>query len=132
MSAVSSNSNEIKAWPSEIRLSKDKKSLKISFDTGVAYQISAELLRVMSPSAELRGHSEAERKTVGGKRNVMISAIEAIGNYAIRLSFDDHHSTGIYTWTLLADLGAQQITHLENYNAELAAKGLSRDFPGQR
>ena len=120
------------AWPTEIRLAKDKRSLTISLDNGEVHTIPAELLRVMSPSAEVRGHSEAERKTIGGKRNVAILSIEPMGNYAIRLGFDDMHSTGIYTWVLLADLGANGAAHYAAYEHELAEKGLDRDRPGQR
>ena len=126
MSAVAST-----VWPTEIRLSKDKRHLKVGFEDGASYDISAELLRVMSPSAEVRGHSEAERKTVGGKRNVSIIAIDAVGNYAIRLSFDDMHSTGIYSWSYLAELGSGQDAYLKTYCDELEKKGLSRDRPGQ-
>ena len=68
--------------------------------------LSAELLRVTSPSAEVQGHSEAERKTVGGKRNVTILSVDPVGNYAVRLGFDDMHSTGIYSWAFLRDLGS--------------------------
>ena len=120
------------AWPTEIRLSKDKRTLTLSFDDGSVHSLSAELLRVMSPSAEVKGHSEAERKTVGGKRNVAILTIEPVGNYAVRLGFDDMHATGIYSWALLHDLGANRQSHWAGYERELAAKGLDRDRPGQR
>lgn len=117
-------------WPTEIRLSKDRRTLTIAFDDGAAYDLSAELLRVASPSAEVQGHSEAERKTVGGKRNVMILAVDAVGNYAVRLAFDDMHSTGIYSWDFLHDLGANAQARFQAYCDDLAAKGLDRDRPG--
>ena len=119
-------------WPTEIRLAKDRRHLKVSFDDGSAFEISAELLRVLSPSAEVRGHSEAERKTVGGKRAVEIVNVEPVGNYAVRLTFDDMHSTGIYTWPFLNDLGHNGDGRMEAYSSELVAKGLDRDRPGMR
>jgi DUF971 family protein len=117
-------------WPTEIRLTQDKATLKVCFDDGETYDISAELLRVSSPSAELQGHSEAQRKTIGGKRNVLIIKVEPIGNYAVRLTFDDMHSTGIYTWPFLQKLGAGQEQAMAVYESELAVKGLSRDVFG--
>lgn len=120
------------AWPVEIRLAKDRRSLTVSFDDGASYSLSAELLRVTSPSAEVQGHSEAERKTVGGKRNVSILSIDAVGNYAVRIAFDDMHNTGIYSWAFLHDLGLNQNTRLQSYLDDLAAKGLDRDKPGVR
>ncbi len=119
-------------WPTEIRLSPDKRMLKIAFGEAGAYEIDAELLRVQSPSAEVRGHTEAERKTVGGKRNVLIVGVEPVGNYAIRLRFDDGHDTGIYAWAYLHDLGANRAARFKAYLAELSAKGLDRDLPGQK
>src|SRR5688500_1738530 len=83
-------------WPTEIRLSKDKRSLHIAFDDGTAFSLPAEYLRVTSPSAEVQGHSPAERKTVPGKREVAILGVEPVGNYAVKLVFDDMHDTGIY------------------------------------
>ena len=121
-----------KAWPSEIRLSAGKKTLVVSFDDGRSTPLSAEYLRVMSPSAEVQGHSAAERKTVGGKINVTILAVEPVGNYAVRLVFDDMHNTGLYTWSYLDALGAEQSERWAGYLAELASKGLSRERPGQK
>jgi DUF971 family protein len=120
------------AWPLEIRLSKDRRALHVSFDDGEAFSLSAELLRVTSPSAELQGHSEAQRKTVGGKRNVTILSVDPVGNYAVRLGFDDMHSTGIYSWVFLRDLGVNAERRLQDYLDELQAKGLDRDRPGMR
>ncbi|WP_434957205.1 MULTISPECIES: gamma-butyrobetaine hydroxylase-like domain-containing protein [unclassified Labrys (in: a-proteobacteria)] len=121
-----------KAWPTELRLSKDKKTLTVSFDDGRSHAFSAEMLRVMSPSAEVQGHSAAERKTVGGKINVAILSLDPVGNYAVRISFDDMHNTGLFTWTYLAELGREKESRWASYLADLQEKGLSRERPGQR
>jgi DUF971 family protein len=118
---------EPKRWPTELRLSKDKRSLRIAFDDGTAFDLPAEYLRVASPSAEVQGHSPSERKTVPGKRNVEIIAVEPVGNYAVKLRFDDMHDTGIYGWDYLYELGAGHAEKWQNYLADLDAKGLSRD-----
>src|SRR5690349_6835370 len=99
------------AWPTELRLSKDKKTLAIAFDSGERYELAAEYLRVKSPSAEVQGHAPEERKTVGGKRDVMILDVLPVGNYAVRLVFDDMHSTGIFGWDYLRDLGANHAAY---------------------
>ena len=114
-------------WPTELRLAKDRKSLTIAFEDGAQHALSAEYLRVTSPSAEVQGHSPEERKTIGGKRNVMILNVQAVGNYAVRLTFDDMHSSGIYGWDYLDALGREQEERWEAYLAELAAKGMSRE-----
>ena len=114
------------AWPSELRLRKDRKILVISFDNDESYQLSAEYLRVRSPSAEVQGHSPAERRVVGGKRDVQISELHPVGNYAVRLVFDDLHSTGIFTWDYLLELGRNHETYWRQYLGELREKGLSR------
>jgi DUF971 family protein len=116
-------------WPTELRLSKDKKVLDVAFDNGESFALEAEYLRVTSPSAEVQGHSPDERKTVPGKRNVAILEVNPIGNYAVRLVFDDMHSTGIYSWDYLAELGRAHARRWQDYLDELAAKGLSRDPP---
>ena len=115
------------AWPTELRLSKDRKVLTVAFDTGQKFELSAEYLRVKSPSAEVQGHSPAERKTVGSKKDVAILEVTPIGNYAVRLSFDDMHSTGIYSWPYLSELGQNKTKLWQEYLDELAAKGLSRE-----
>jgi DUF971 family protein len=122
----------VNAWPTEIRLSQDKRLLTVSFDDGAVHELPAELLRVMSPSAEVQGHSAAERKTVGGKERVTIVGVEPVGNYAVRLVFDDMHSTGLYTWAYLAELGENKADRWNAYLADLRSKGLSRDRPGQK
>lgn len=119
-------------WPTEIRLSKDRRTLTVSFDNGETHALSAEYLRVFSPSAEVQGHSPDERVTVGGKANVEILAVEPIGNYAVKLNFDDMHSTGIYTWAYLAKLGREHDTRWSEYLKELSEKGLSREAPKPR
>ena len=120
------------AWPVEIRLPKDRRTLRVAFDDSRTFDLPAELLRVTSPSAEVQGHSEAERKTVGGKRNVTILSVDPVGNYAVRIGFDDMHSTGIYSWAFLHDLGENAERRFQDYLDDLQAKGLDRDRPGVR
>ena len=114
-------------WPTELRLAKDKKSLAVTFEGGERFTLAAEYLRVTSPSAEVQGHSANERKTVPGKRNVAILEVQQIGNYAVRLVFDDMHSTGIYSWDYLCELGRTHKRVWQEYIDELASKNLSRD-----
>jgi DUF971 family protein len=102
------------------------------FDDGSGFALPAELLRVASPSAEVQGHSDAERKTVGGKRNVTILSVDSVGNYAVRIGFDDMHNTGIYSWAFLHDLGVNATARFQEYLDDLAAKNLDRDKPGVR
>jgi len=116
-----------KRWPTEIRLSKDGRTLHVAFDDGTAFALAAEYLRVLSPSAEVQGHSPSERRTVPGKRDVAIIGVEPVGNYAVRLSFDDLHATGLYGWDYLHALGANRDENWRTYLAELDAKGLSRE-----
>ena len=124
--------NAPQAWPTELRLSKDRQALSITFDNGEAFELPAELLRVRSPSAEVQGHSPDERKTVAGKRDVAILAVHPVGNYAVRLVFDDLHSTGIFSWDYFRQLGRDRERSWRDYLDELAAKGLSRDPPARR
>jgi DUF971 family protein len=119
-------------WPVEIRLAKERRTLNVTFDDGHSFSLSAELLRVTSPSAEVQGHSEVERKTVGGKRNVAILSVDPVGNYAVRIGFDDMHTTGIYSWAFLHDLGINAEQRFRNYLDDLSAKSLDRDKPGVR
>ncbi|HUZ92208.1 MAG TPA: DUF971 domain-containing protein [Methylocella sp.] len=118
-------------WPSEIRLRENGRLLRISFGNGVTHDLSAEYLRVMSPSAELQGHRPEERVTIGGKRHCSITGIEPVGAYAVRLMFDDLHSTGLFTWRYLYELGSRQAEKWALYESDLKAKGLSRDKAGQ-
>ena len=124
--------NVTAAWPVEIRLVKDRRALNVAFDDGHTFSLPAELLRVTSPSAEVQGHSESQRKTVGGKRNVTILSVDPVGNYAVRIGFDDMHSTGIYSWAFLRDLGLNAERRFQDYLDDLSAKGLDRDRPGAR
>jgi DUF971 family protein len=119
-------SSAARAWPTEIKLHKDRKTLTVAFDNGEVHALAAEYLRVKSPSAEVQGHAPEERKTVPGKRNVAILEVLPIGNYAVRLVFDDLHSTGIYSWDYLLELGRNHATYWQDYLDDLAAKGLSR------
>ena len=119
-------------WPTELRLHKDRKQLSVVFSDGQAFDLSAEYLRVKSPSAEEQGHSPDERKTVAGKINVAILEVLPVGNYAVRLVFDDLHSTGIYSWDYLADLGRSHAQYWRDYLDELAGKNLSREPPPRR
>ncbi len=132
MSSVSDDVKPAAAWPVEIRLLKDRRALHVIFDDGAEFNLPAELLRVTSPSAEVQGHSEAQRKTVGGKRNVTILSVDPVGNYAVRLGFDDMHNTGIYSWAFLRDLGVDAERRFQDYLDELQAKALDRDKPGMR
>jgi DUF971 family protein len=120
------------SWPTEIRLSKDRKLLTVAFDNGESHALPAEYLRVFSPSAEVQGHSPAQRQTVGGKAKVEIIRVEPVGNYAVKLHFDDLHNTGIYAWSYLLRLGREQGPLWAGYLEELAAKGLSRERAGTR
>ena len=113
-------------WPTELRVNKDRNSLRVAFDDGGTFDLPAELLRVMSPSAEVQGHSAEERVTVPGKRAVKIVRLEPVGTYAARIVFDDGHDTGLYTWTYLRELGEGAEVRWHSYLEELAAKGLSR------
>jgi DUF971 family protein len=121
--------SETGPWPSELRLHKDRRALTVSFQSGQSFELPAEYLRVRSPSAEVQGHSPDERKTVGGKREVAILEVLPVGNYAVRLVFDDMHSTGIYSWDYLHELGSTQAANWQDYLDDLAAKGLSREPP---
>jgi DUF971 family protein len=113
-------------WPTELRLQKNRKMLAVTFDNGESFRLPAELLRVRSPSAEVQGHSPAERRVVAGKRDVQILELHPVGNYAVRLVFDDLHSTGIFSWDYLFELGSNQETYWRQYLDELAEKKLSR------
>ena len=119
-------SDTAKVWPTELRLREDKKTLHIAFDNGEAHDFSAEYLRVCSPSAEVQGHSPSQKKTVPNKRNVGIMKLEPVGNYAVRIHFDDMHNTGIFSWSYFLELANERDKHWGAYLAELEEKGLSR------
>ena len=114
-------------WPTELRVSPDRQRLTVAFDDGQRFELSAEMLRVLSPSAEVQGHGPGQRVTVPGKRNVAIISLTPTGNYAVRIGFDDFHDTGIYTWAYLRELSETQAERWAAYEAALAQRGLSRD-----
>jgi DUF971 family protein len=114
-------------WPTELRLRKDRTALIVAFESGETFELGAEYLRVRSPSAEVQGHSPSERRTVSGKQNVQILELLPVGNYAVRLVFDDMHSTGIFSWDYLFELGRNREKYWSEYLGELKAKNLSRE-----
>jgi len=124
--------NDTQVWPSELRLHKDRRTLTVTYTDGQHFHLPAEYLRVKSPSAEVQGHSAEERKTVPGKRDVGIIEVLPVGNYAVRLVFDDLHSTGIFGWEYLLDLGRNHAAYWQDYLDELAAKNLTREPPKRR
>ena len=119
--------SDSEAQPTEIRLRRAEKRLDIRFGDGRSYSLPAELLRVESPSAEVQGHGSEDKRLVAGRRSVGITAVEPVGNYAVRIRFDDGHDTGIFSWPYLAELGEDADALWRRYLAALAAKGLSRD-----
>ena len=125
-------STDTNAWPTELRLSKDRKTLTVTFEDGESFDLAAEYLRVKSPSAEVQGHAPDQRKTVPGKINVVIMEVLPVGNYAVRLSFDDMHSTGIFGWDYLLDLGRNHARYWQEYLDELASKNMTREQAGKR
>jgi DUF971 family protein len=115
------------ARPTEIRLKRAEKLLELTFDDGNAFRLPAELLRVESPSAEVQGHSPEQRQLVAGAAGVGISRLEQVGNYAIRIVFDDGHDTGLFTWSYLHELGRDQDMRWQKYLGAMAKAGLSRE-----
>lgn len=118
--------------PTEIRLKQAERRLDVTFDDGMRFSLPAEYLRVESPSAEVQGHGPGQKVVVAGRREVGIMRVEPVGHYAIRIVFDDLHDTGIYSWSYLHRLGAEQAERWAAYEQALAAKGLSRDPPPRR
>jgi DUF971 family protein len=116
-----------KHWPTEIRVKKAEKRLEVDFDDGARFSYPAEFLRVESPSAEVQGHGPADKKIVAGRQHVGILEIEPIGNYAIKIKFDDLHETGIYSWDYLYGLGFNHDELWRQYLAEVEKRGLKRD-----
>jgi DUF971 family protein len=113
-------------WPTELRIKDNGRSFEMHFEQGDILLIPAELLRVESPSAEVKGHGPGQETLVWGKRNVLIMKATAVGNYAIRLHFNDGHDTGLYTWGYLAELGKNQAAKMQAYEAKLKNAGLGR------
>lgn len=115
------------SWPTELRLAKDRRSLHVTFDDGARFALPAELLRVESPSAEVQGHHPSQKTIVAGKAAVEILKVEPVGHYAVKLTFDDMHDTGLYAWDYLRELGERGTEKMAAYEAALAEKGLSRE-----
>ena len=113
--------------PTEIRLKKEEKVLEVDFEDGKSFSLPAELLRVESPSAEVQGHGPDQKTIVAGRRHVGLLSVEPVGNYAIRINFDDLHDTGIFSWETLDDYGERKDELWQDYLNALEAKGLSRD-----
>ena len=114
-------------WPVELRLKKAEKRLEIRFDDGKEFSLPAEYLRVESPSAEVQGHGPGEKTIVAGRAHVGIMDLEPVGNYAVRIKFDDLHDTGIFSWEYLYQLGVEHDKRWRAYLATLTTRGLSRE-----
>lgn len=114
-------------WPTEIRLKTAEKILEIDFDNGARFSLPAEYLRVESPSAEVQGHGPGQKQLVAGRAQVGILKLEPVGNYAVRIVFDDLHDTGIFSWSYLYELGIEHDRRWYDYLAALAKAGQSRD-----
>jgi DUF971 family protein len=114
------------AWPTELRLDKAKTLLIVSFESGERFELPAEYLRVEFPSAEVQGHSPGQKQIVGGKHAVKIAGLEPVGNYAVRILFDDGHDTGLYSWDYLHELGRDRAKRWSAYLQALKAKRLER------
>ena len=112
--------------PTEIKLNKAKDHLTVAFEDDSVFEFTTEYLRVMSPSAEVQGHAPDQRKTVPGKKSVKITAIDTVGHYAVTLTFDDGHDTGVYSWKHLYQIGKNQEFLWDRYIKELEEQGLSR------
>jgi DUF971 family protein len=113
--------------PTEIKLHQKSNELEVSFTDGAHFRFTCEFLRVYSPSAEVRGHGPGQEVLQVGKKNVGISAIDPVGNYAVKLRFTDGHDTGIYSWDYFHELGTNQDALMKQYLARLEAAGASRE-----
>jgi DUF971 family protein len=113
--------------PSAVQLHRQSRILELGYGEGENYQLSCELLRVWSPSAEVRGHGQGQEVLQTGKKNVSINEIKAVGNYALQLCFDDGHDTGLYSWDYLYELCRERERYWDQYLAQLHAAGASRD-----
>jgi DUF971 family protein len=113
-------------WPTELKLRQQGRALTIVFDNGETFDLDAEYLRVESPSAEVKGHGPGQEQLVSGKRNVFITKLEPIGSYAVRIIFNDTHSTGLFTWPYLAKLGRERKTIWAAYLDKLSKAGANR------
>ncbi|MGB0697671.1 MAG: gamma-butyrobetaine hydroxylase-like domain-containing protein [Rhodospirillaceae bacterium] len=113
--------------PTDVVLKRAEKQLHVAYDDGQSFDLPAEFLRVNSPSAEVQGHGPSQRKLVSGAQHVGLMSLEAVGNYAVRLIFDDLHDSGIYSWSFLRAIGEHQEVLWQSYLYELEQRGLSRD-----
>ncbi|HEY3776920.1 MAG TPA: DUF971 domain-containing protein [Rhizomicrobium sp.] len=123
---MSSTGGATPTWPLELRIDAARTTLTVSFDTGERFALPAEYLRVESPSAEVQGHSAAQKQVVAGKRNVRIESLEPVGNYAARIRFDDGHDTGLYSWDYLYRLGREHDSRWAEYLSTLRRTGAKR------
>ncbi len=114
-------------WPTELRVDRAARTLTVAFDNGERFVLPAELLRVESPSAEVQGHGPSQKQIIAGRRHVGIMDLEPVGNYAVRIRFDDLHDTGMYSWRYLHHLGRNQDKLWADYLKALEQRGLSRD-----
>ena len=121
------SANRTIVWPVELRLKRGEKLLEVTFDDGSRFRLPAEYLRVESPSAEVQGHGPGQKTLVHGRAHVGIINLEPVGNYAVRITFDDLHDTGIYSWSYLYQLGVEHNQRWRTYLDALAANGLSRE-----
>src|SRR5215469_11766199 len=121
------SAGEATRWPVELRLKKAEKLLEVAYDDGRRFRLPAEYLRVESPSAEVQGHGPGQKTLVAGRAHVGIRSLEPVGNYAVRITFDDLHDTGIYSWSYLYELGIEHSQRWRKYLGALAANGLSRE-----
>jgi ATP-binding protein involved in chromosome partitioning len=117
---------DVRLKPPRLDISADKSELSVAFEGEKPFTLSAEMLRVMSPSAEVQGHSPEQRVTVARKKNVKIKELRPVGNYAVRIVFDDGHDTGLFAWSYLQQLDRERETRWAEYLSALAQKGLSR------
>jgi DUF971 family protein len=113
-------------WPTELRLDREKAALTVVFESGETSRLTAEYLRVESPSAEVQGHGTDQKQIVAGKRGVKIEALEPVGNYAVRIRFDDGHDTGLFSWDYLYELGREHAVKWSAYLAALKSRKLER------
>ncbi len=124
---MSHRTGDDRVTPTELRLRQGDRVLQIAFDDGTCYELSCEYLRVNSPSAEVKGHGPGQEVLQAGKRDVNISDIQQVGNYAVKLVFDDGHDTGLYTWAWLHRLGREYDQRWPAYLEALEAAGLARE-----
>ncbi len=115
------------AWPTDITLSADKTELTVIFEDGCSASLAAELLRVESPSAEVQGHAAEEKQTLPGKKHIMITGVEPVGHYAVRLIFSDGHDTGLFSWDILYRFANEHEAMMADYLSRVESLGLSRD-----